>query len=68
VKRLALALILAVAACQTGGDPGPPVMYGPSPFQVWTPPPAQPAATQTYFMPGGRMMSCTTYGTVTSCF
>jgi len=41
MKRLTLALFVALAACQGGGtyDPGPPVMYGPSSFQVWTPPP-----------------------------
>jgi hypothetical protein len=66
MKRLTLALFLAVAACQSGGG-----YDGPYPFQpVWTPPqPAQQMIpTQTYFLPGGRMMNCTTYGTVTSCY
>lgn len=64
MKRIALALFLALAACQGGGG-----YDGPYPFQpVWTPPPVQPPPTQTYFMPGGRMMNCTTYGTITNCY
>jgi hypothetical protein len=66
---LAIAALIAVSACQSGGghDPGPPVMHGPPPFQVWTPPPVQPATTQTYLM-RGRTMNCTTIGTVVSCY
>jgi hypothetical protein len=70
MKRLALGLLLAVAACENGGgySPDNPPPMGTNPFQVWTPPPAQPMPTQTYIMPSGRMMNCTTYGTVTSCY
>jgi hypothetical protein len=61
---VAVAALFLVSACQTGDG-----YDGPYPFQpVWTPPPVQPAATQTYFLPGGRTMNCTTYGTVTSCY
>lgn len=63
MRVLALALF-ALAACQSGDG-----YNGPYPFQpVWTPPPAQAPATQTFIMPSGRMMNCTTIGTVTSCY
>jgi hypothetical protein len=57
---LAIAALFAVSACQSGGgyDPGPPVMYGPSPFQVWTPPPPQ------YRQP----LTCGRVGTMVHCY
>jgi hypothetical protein len=61
---LAIAALFFATACQTGDG-----YDGPYPFQpVWTQPQPVLAPTQTYFMPGGRMMNCTTYGTVTSCY
>jgi hypothetical protein len=65
---LAIAALFAVTACQGGYSPDNPPPMGMSPFQVWTPPPAQPAATQFITMPSGRMVNCTTIGTVTSCY
>lgn len=37
-------------------------------MRPYSPPPPAPAATQTVIMPGGRMVNCTTIGTVTNCF
>jgi hypothetical protein len=61
---LAIAALFFATACQSGGGYDGPYPFGP----IWTPPPVQQSPTQTYFLPSGRMMNCTTYGTVTSCY
>jgi hypothetical protein len=61
---LAIAALFAVSACQSGGgyDGPPPMMYGPPPFQVWTP--APPPRAPLF----GPTLMCSRLGNFINCY
>ena len=69
MRTIALLVMLAVTACEgaSGYSPDNPPPYGMSPFAAYQPPPMQ-TGYQTFTMPSGRMVSCTSIGSHTNCF
>jgi hypothetical protein len=63
----AIAALIALGACQGGYSPDNPPPMGMSPFQTGPAPGAQPPPMQTYVMPSGRLVNCTTIGSYTNC-
>lgn len=68
---VALLALIALGACdghQGGYSPSNPPPMGMNPFHAPVYATTQPSPMQTYIMPSGRMMNCSTYGNITNCY